>query len=143
MTRRANLILDSLPWFLAIAGMLGGLMIPLSASADHRSNGAAEVLVSAAVAYAVIDAAGGFKDDRHGHRPVHYRHDHRYHYRHDYHYRHGYHYRSKYDRRYWTRHGHRHDRYEHRKHRKHGRDHDRRRSHDRTRGDRHRLHAYH
>ncbi|HEY5646830.1 MAG TPA: hypothetical protein VIS76_12845 [Pseudomonadales bacterium] len=64
----------ALRW-LAVAGAVIGLSAPLAAKADHRDNDAMEVLASAAIAYVVIDAAGGFKDG-HKHRRHHRRHDH-------------------------------------------------------------------
>lgn len=73
--------------WLALAGVFSVLMIPFSARADHRDDGAMEVLASAAVAYAVIGAAGGFDDHRHDrvHYRDHYRDGHRAWSRHDRH----------------------------------------------------------
>lgn len=65
--------------WLALAGVAIGLATPFSASAHADDNGTLEVLASAAVAYAVIDAAGGFDKHRHVHRR--YGHDDRYRYR--------------------------------------------------------------
>ncbi len=118
-------------WFAAAAGLAGSLMIPLSASADHQGNGAVEILASAAVAYVVIDAVGGFDNDRdrrhkrHGHRDVrHVNHRHRY----DHHR----------DRRHWTRHGHR--RYDRHGHHHNYRSHARKHRVDHRRGSRHARH---
>lgn len=125
-------------WFVA-AGLAVGLMAPLTASADHEGSGAVEILVSAAVAYAVIDAVGGFDDgDRKKHR-------HRKHYdRKDRYHRHGH---RKSDRRYLTRHEYRHHvrdaGHHHRDFRRGVRwaDHHRGPGHD-YRRDRHRGHRY-
>ena len=65
--------------WLALAGVAIGLATPFSASAHANDNDALEVLVSAGIAYAVIDAAGGFDKDkhRHVHRHPHGYRDHR------------------------------------------------------------------
>lgn len=53
---------------LAAVVLTASLAVPLSARADYGSNGAVEILASAAVAYVVIDAVGGFDDNDHKHR---------------------------------------------------------------------------
>lgn len=103
--------------WLAVAGVATSLMIPLSARAHGGNNDALEVLVSAGVAYAVIDAAGGFDKDRRDRR-----HDGRSHDRHDHRYR-----DHDRDRRHWAKYQQRrHDAYHGHKHR-----------HDRHCADRH------
>jgi hypothetical protein len=64
-TRRNPIFRPAARW-LAAAGIAAGMMVPISASANVRDNGAIEILASAAVAYVVVDAVGGFDDkDRH------------------------------------------------------------------------------
>lgn len=71
-TTKRILMPGSIPRWLIATGIAIGLMFPLSASADHDGNRVAEVLVSTALAYAVIDAVGGF-DDKDRHRRDRYR----------------------------------------------------------------------
>jgi hypothetical protein len=82
--------------YLALAGLTVGLTVPFSASAHTSDNGAMEVLVSAGIAYAVIDAAGGFDKHRHNHR-------HEYGYNDRYRHRDGYRYENRYR---WDDHSH-------------------------------------
>jgi hypothetical protein len=74
--KKVSIIPRSILKWLAGAGVAVGLMVPLTASADHNDNGAMEILVSAAVAYAVVDAVGGF-DDKRDDRRYRHRHDRR------------------------------------------------------------------
>ncbi|MGD8831239.1 MAG: hypothetical protein PVF57_11605 [Pseudomonadales bacterium] len=99
-----------LPRWLAAAGIGACLMVPFNANAAYQDNGAVEVLASAAIAYAVIDAAGGF--DKHGRKVVHY--DHRYGHRYDHRYD-RYRWHRQHDRRYWYGHNHYRDDRHHRK----------------------------
>jgi hypothetical protein len=100
--RRNPTFIPAARWLAAVS-IAAGMMVPISASANVHDNGAIEILASAAVAYAVVDAVGGFDDkDRHRSR-VHSRND-----------RHDLQARSwKYDRQHRPGHdGRRHDRYE-------------------------------
>ena len=57
----------------ATTGMLAGLISPLSVQADQGSD-VVEILASAAIAYVVVDAVGGFDDKRkhkHKHKQKH------------------------------------------------------------------------
>jgi hypothetical protein len=101
-----------IPRWLAAAGVTASLMVPLSASADHDANGAVEIIISAAVAYAVVDAIGGFDDkDRYDRRRS------RDHYRDSRHDRYDRNWDR--DRRYWAKHDHGHHDCD-RNHRGHG-----------------------
>lgn len=103
-----TLIPESIPRWLIATGLAVGLMVPLSASADHEGNGAVEILVSAAIAYAVVDAVGGFDDD--GKRDRRHRRDRYRDGRHDRDYRSwddGRRYHARNDQRRHDRHGHR------------------------------------
>jgi hypothetical protein len=117
--------------WLAATGAAAALLVPFSANAQN--NDVVEVLASAAVAYVIVDAVGGFDDkDRkhrkhHKHQKVHYRHDR---YRHD-RYRHAK--PRKYDRHFGYRHDHRRYRHDHRRYR-HDYRHDRRHAHGERRG---------
>jgi hypothetical protein len=93
----------ALPKWVAAAAVAISLMIPLSASANHERNEALELVVTAAIAYAIFDAVGDFDDERYYRRHS----NHRYH---DDHYN-------------------RHDRY--RGHKRHHRAHGKHRRHDR------------
>lgn len=135
----------SLARWLAAVGAAVAVLMPLTASADHRNDGLVEVLAGAAVAYVVIDAAGGFDGDRDGRR--HKRGGHRdghhagAHYRHDRYDRHPERYRHwQHDRRRWAGHEHwRHDRHRnrhghgHRADHRHGSGHSHRHHQDRGR----------
>ena len=87
--------------WLALAGVAIGLATPFSASAHANDNGAMEVLVSAGIAYAVIDAAGGFDK----HRKVH-RHQHGYNERYRHNDRHRWDRYRYHDRYHWQGHSH-------------------------------------
>lgn len=104
--KKVSIIPRSILKWLAGAGVAVGLMVPLTASADHNGDGAMEILVSAAVAYAVVDAVGGFDDDRDKDRRYRDRRD-----RYDDRYRHRHDHRDDYY------HGHRQHRAEHYAHR--------------------------
>jgi len=108
----------SIPKWAAAAAVALSLLIPLSASANHERNQTVDILVGAAVAYALFEVAGGFDDHRykrHGYQhDRYYRNDHyrkhnrhakahRHHKRHD-----GRGYRNK------------HHKKHHNKHRRHG-----------------------
>lgn len=110
---KRSLVTGSAFRWLMTAGATAALLIPLSASADHQDNGLVEIVASAAVAYVVVDAVGGFDDDKDRRKRSRYHDGHRHH--HD-----GYRHRE-HDRRYWARHDQRrHDDYHgHRKHWKH------------------------
>lgn len=132
-------------WLAAAAGVVVSLMTPLSANAD-QGNDVLEVLASAAVAYVVIDAVGGFDDGRdRRHSRDNYRNG-RHADRHD-----GYKYARDRDRRVWDRHDHRRSdrRGHHRKHCGHARKYrvDHRRgsghSHHHRRNKHDRYRAYH
>jgi hypothetical protein len=120
-TNKRTLMPDSIPRWLIAAGIAVSLMVPLSASADHRANNdAVNLLIGAATAYALFE----IYDDRDS-RDVHHR-------RHGYdnrRYDRDYRYRDD-DRRYRTHHDGR--RNKHRRHhakhyegRRHGSDSDR------------------
>ena len=102
-------------WLIA-AGLASTLLLSLTANADD-GNGAVEILVSAAIGYAVVDAIGGFDDDdkrrhrhdRHRHdrddyRDYRYRDRYRDHRHRDHRYRDSRHYHHEH----WVRHDHRH-----------------------------------
>lgn len=66
MTRRiSNLLFRSPIRWLATAGAAATLIVPLAASADHQNNDLVGIVASAAVAYVVVDAVGGFDNDKH------------------------------------------------------------------------------
>ena len=66
MTRKqSNLLFRSPIRWLATAGAAATLMVPLAANADHRNGDLVEIVASAAVAYVVVDAVGGFDNDKH------------------------------------------------------------------------------
>lgn len=66
MTRKiSNLLFRSPARWLAAAGAAATLMVPLTASANHQNNDLLEVVATAAVAYVVVDAVGGFDNDKH------------------------------------------------------------------------------
>jgi len=105
--------------WLAVAGATASLLVPFSASANQNDD-VVQVLASAAVAYVVVDAVGGFddKDRKHRKHQKLYRHQ-KVHYRHD-RYRHGHwiakpyryhrHFRYRHDHRRYDKHGYRYDR---------------------------------
>ncbi len=68
---------SSTPRWVAAAALAISLLIPLSARADHERNQTIEIIAGVAVAYALLDAAGTFDDDRRHHRYKRhgYRHD--------------------------------------------------------------------
>ena len=107
----------------ATAAVVGfTLMIPLSASANHERNQALELVVGAAIAYAIFDAVGDIDDDRHDRRYSNHRyHDDRYN-RHDQYRGHKRHRRAHAEHRRHDRHGYRnkkHNGYRN-NHRRHG-----------------------
>lgn len=64
--------------WLALAGLALSLTIPLSANAHFDSDDTTNLLVGAAVTYALIDAADGFDNDRNRRHQPRRRHDDRY-----------------------------------------------------------------
>ena len=112
----------SIPKWAATATVTLGLLVPLSASANHERNQTVDILLGAAVAYALFEVAGGFDDNRHHHRYKRHGYHHDRHYRND---RYRKHYRHANANRHHKRHDSRgyrnkHHKKHHNKHRRHG-----------------------